>query len=123
MAGSRFKRMRRARATDPVTGEPCSLTCRVCPGSRRAGRNLSSAEKVKHLLGMSLDRAAEIMMWRPLADLDELQLSLRMPVWRVVFIIGAKAMLDGSLEREITSERGRERPLEELTRDFAAREA
>jgi hypothetical protein len=38
-------------------------------------RHFSPAEKVKHFLGMSLDRAAEILTWR-LADLDELQLTL-----------------------------------------------
>ena len=38
---------------------------------------------------MSLDRAAGILTW-PIAELDPLRLSLRMQVWRVVFMIGAK---------------------------------
>jgi hypothetical protein len=49
---------------------------------------------------MRLDRAAEILIWS-LADLDELQQSLWMQVRRVVFMIGVKAMLDGTLEGEI----------------------
>jgi hypothetical protein len=48
---------------------------------------------------MSLDRAAEILTW-PVAELDRLRLSLRMQVWRIVFIIGMKAMLEGKLGRE-----------------------
>jgi len=46
-----------------------------------------------------------------------------MQVWRVVFAIGMKAMLDGTLEREIARarERDRERLLEEL--DCALRSA
>ena len=45
---------------------------------------------------MRLDRAAEILTW-PVAELDPLRLSLRMQVWRIVFMIGAKAYLDGAL--------------------------
>jgi hypothetical protein len=45
------------------------------------------------------------------ADLDELQLSLRWQVWHAVFWIGtkAKAALDGTLDREIARERDRQR--------------
>jgi hypothetical protein len=94
-------RMRKACISDPVTGElvPFPHTSRVAelPTGRR---NFSSAKRGKHLLGVSLDRAAEILIWS-LADLDELQQSLWMQVRRVVFMIGVKAMLDGTLEREI----------------------
>jgi hypothetical protein len=84
-------------------------------------RWFSTAEKVQHLLGMSLDRAAEILTCR-LADLDELRASLGGQVWRVVFMIGVRATLDGALDREVERERDRERRLEELARDFVARD-
>jgi hypothetical protein len=106
-----MKRMRKAGITDPVTGElvPFPYMPRVTelpPGWRW----LSTAEKVEHLLGMSLDRAAEILTW-PVAELDPLRLSLRMQVWHVVFMIGVKAMLNGTLAREADRERDRQRIL------------
>jgi hypothetical protein len=33
------------------------------------------------------------------AELDPLRLSLRMQVWRIVFMIGMRAMLEGKLDR------------------------
>jgi hypothetical protein len=81
-------------------------------------RNFSTAAKIQHLLGMSVTRAAEILMW-PLADLDELQLSLRTQVWRVVFVIGIRALLDGKLDREAARERNRAAILEGLDRKLA----
>ena len=121
MAGSPIKRIRKAGITDPVTGElvPFPYMPRVAelpPGWRW----FSTAEKVEHLLGMSLDRAAEILTW-PLAELDPLQLSLRMQVWRVVFMFGVRAMLDGTLALEADRERGRDRPLEKLLLGLRAR--
>jgi hypothetical protein len=59
----------------------------------------SPGEKIERLLNMPLDRAAEILTW-PMAELDPLRLSLRMQVWRIVFMIGMKAMLEGKLGRE-----------------------
>jgi hypothetical protein len=47
-------------------------------------------------------------MW-PRAELDHLQLSLRMQVWRVVFLFGIRAMLDGEFDRDAARERDRER--------------
>jgi hypothetical protein len=66
---------------------------------------------------MSLDRAAEILTW-PLAELDPLQLSPRMQVWRVAFMIGTKALLDGKLDREAAPERDRERVFAQIAREF-----
>jgi hypothetical protein len=62
-------------------------------------RALSPGEKIERLLNIPLDRAAEILAW-PLAELDPLRLSLRMQVWRIVFMIGMKAMREGKLGRE-----------------------
>jgi hypothetical protein len=44
-----------------------------------------------------------------------------MQVSRVVFMIGVKAMLNGKLDREVAFERNRERLLDEMRRDMAAR--
>jgi hypothetical protein len=102
MAGSPLKRQRKAGVVDPVTGELVPFPYLSHP---RAGlsnaqwRALSPGEKVERLLNMPLDRAAEILTW-PLAELDPLRLSLRMQVWRIVFMIGMKAMREGKLGRE-----------------------
>jgi hypothetical protein len=85
------------------------------PDLPRGWRHFSTADKIKHLLGMSLDRVPEILTW-PVAEFDPLRLSLWMQVWRVVFMIGAKALLDGKLGRE--AERGR--VLAEMARDLRA---
>jgi hypothetical protein len=66
---------------------------------------------------MPLDRAAEILTW-PIAELDPHQLSVKMQVWRVVFMIGVKAWLIGTLGREAARERDRERVLAEMARDL-----
>jgi hypothetical protein len=81
----------------------------------RGWRHWSPAQKIEHL-GMSLDRAAEILTW-PVAELDPLRLSLLMQVWHVVFIIGVKAYLDGKLGREAARERD-QCVLDELVRRF-----
>jgi hypothetical protein len=116
MAGSPLKRQRRLgiRANDgSVIAFPyMPRVANLPPG----WRHWSPAEKIEHLLGMPLDRAAEILS-SP-AEPDPLRLSLLMQVWRIVFRIGVKAMLDGTLERELARERGRQRALEELARNL-----
>jgi hypothetical protein len=57
----------------------------------------------------------------PRAKLDPLQLSLRMQVWRVVFMFGVGAMLDGTLAREADRERDRRRVLDRLSPGLRAR--
>jgi hypothetical protein len=115
-----MKRMRKAGITDPVTGKliPFPYMPRVAD-LPKGWRRLSTAEKIQHLLGMDLTRAAEILMW-PLADLDELQLSLRWQVWRVVFWFGLMAWRDGEFDRDVARERDQERRLEELARRLGA---
>jgi hypothetical protein len=49
------------------------------------------------------------LSWGPIAELDPVRLSIKMEVWRVVFAIGVKAMLNGKLGREAARERDRER--------------
>ena len=79
-----------------------------------------SSFEIQHLIGM--DRCYKILSW-PWSGLDPLRRSMKMQVLRIVFPICSKAMRDGTLEREIACERERERVLEELSREFAARGA
>jgi hypothetical protein len=117
MAGSPLKRQRKAgiRAPDGSVIAFPRLTHARAGLSNAQWRALSPGEKVERLLNMPLDRAAEILAW-PMAELDPHQLSVKMQVWRVVFMIGAKAYLDGTLSREAARERDRQRILDELTR-------
>jgi hypothetical protein len=55
----------------------------------RGWRHWSPAEKIEHLLGMTLDRAHEILSW-PIPELDPFRLSVRVQVMRIVFTIGTK---------------------------------
>ena len=83
-------------------------------------RALSPGEKLERLFGMSLDDIYEIMSW-PIGELDPLRLSVRMQVLRVVFPIGAKALLDGTLGREATRERNRAAALARVDEALRAR--
>jgi hypothetical protein len=67
---------------------------------------------------MSLDRAGEILSWEPVADLDAHRLHVWLQVWRVVFMVGTKALFDGKLERNAARERDQDRILAEMIDDF-----
>jgi hypothetical protein len=118
MPGSPLKRQRKAGVTDPVTGELVQFPRLTHP---RAGlshgewRALGPGQKLERLFSMSLDDLYEIMSW-PIGELDPFRLSVRTQVTRVVFMIGAKALLDGRLGREAARERNRQRIIEELAR-------
>ena len=88
----------------------------------RGWRNFGPAQKVEHLLNMSLDRASEILSWELVTDLDAQRLHVRLQVWRVVFMIRVKALLNGKLDREVAFDRNRQRLPEEIERDLAASE-
>jgi hypothetical protein len=81
-------------------------------------RHFSAAQKIEHLIG--LDRCYEILSW-PWNGLDPVRRSMQMQVMRILLPIGIKAMLDGSLDRELTRERDRAAVLEELNRKFGAK--
>ena len=81
-------------------------------------RHFSAAQKVEHLIG--LDRCYEILSW-PWAGLDPVRRSMQMQVMRVLLPIGIKAVLDGSLDRELARDRNRAAVLEELDRKLHAR--
>jgi hypothetical protein len=82
-------------------------------------RYFSAAQKIEHLIG--LDRCYEILSWRPITDLDPLRRSMQMQVMRVLLPIGIKAVLDGSLDRELTRERNRAAALDELHHKLGAK--
>jgi hypothetical protein len=83
-------------------------------------RHFSAAEKIEHLLGMTLDDMDEILSW-PIAELDPFRLSVRLQVMRIIFAIGVKALLDGKLDRDAARERDRDRVLEKLSLGLHAR--
>jgi hypothetical protein len=119
MLGTPLKRQRKLGVRDE-DGSVIAFPYMPCVADLPRGwQHWSPAQKVEHLLGMSLDRAHEILSWRPIVELDPLRLSLWAQVWRVIFMIGVKAMLDGKLGREAARERDRQCALEELTlREF-----
>jgi hypothetical protein len=121
MAGSPIKRMRRAGVTDPVTGElvPFPYMPRVAD-LPKGWRHFTTVQKIEHLIG--LDRCYEILSWGPITELDPLRQSFQWQVMRVLWSIGLKAMLDGTLDRELARERDRERIVAELVRGFTASE-
>jgi hypothetical protein len=80
-------------------------------------RHFSAAQKIEHLIG--LDRCYEILSW-PWADLDQLRVSMKMQVIRVLLPIGMKAVLYGSLDREVARERDRAAVLDDLARKLSA---
>jgi hypothetical protein len=83
-------------------------------------RHFSPAAKVDHLIG--LDRCYEILSWGPITELDPLRQSFQWQVMRVLWSIGIKAMLDGTLDHGIARERDRGRLVGELVRQFTASE-
>jgi hypothetical protein len=81
-------------------------------------RHFTTAQKIDHLIG--LDRWREILSWGLITELDPLRQSFQWQVTRVFLSIGIKAMLDGTLDRELARERNRQRALDELARQFEA---
>ena len=115
MAGCPIRRARKAavRAEDGSVIAFPRLSHPRTGLSHAEWRALSPAEKIERLFDMSLDDLYESMSW-PIGELDPFRLSVRTQVTRVVFMIGAKALLDGSLGREAA----RERVIANLARDF-----
>jgi hypothetical protein len=91
MAGSPLKRQRKAgvRAADgSVIAFPYMPRVADLP---RGWQHWSPAEKIEHLLGMTLDDIEEIMSW-PIAELDPFRLSVRTQVTRTIFTTCLKAV-------------------------------
>jgi hypothetical protein len=74
----------------------------------------SAAEKVEHLLGMSLDRMHDYLSW-PADCLDPYRLAAQAQVVRVVAVVAAKVGDDARRERD------RERALAKLSLGLRAR--
>ena len=81
-------------------------------------RHFSIAQKIEHLIG--LDRCYEILSWGSIIELDPLRQSFQWQVTRVLLSIGIKAMLDGTLARELQRDRNRAAVFEELDRKLGA---
>ena len=81
-------------------------------------RHFSVAQKVDHLIG--LDRCYQILSWRSYTKLDPLRQSFQLQVIRVLLAIALKAVLDGSLDRELERDRTRAAVLEEFARQLGA---
>jgi hypothetical protein len=81
-------------------------------------RHFSAGQKIEHLIG--LDRCYEILSW-PFRELDPLRRSMQMQVMRVLLPIGIKAVLDGSLDRELARDRDRAAALNELHHKLGAK--
>ena len=80
-------------------------------------RHFSAAQKMEHLIG--LDRCYEILSWGSITELDSLRQSFQWQVMRVLWSIGIRAMLDGTLARESARERNRAAVFEELAHDLS----
>jgi hypothetical protein len=66
---------------------------------------------------MSLDQARDILSW-PRAELDPQRLSLQVRVIRIVVKIAGKALLDGSLDRDVARERERDAALARMVSEL-----
>ena len=81
-------------------------------------RHFSAGQKIEHLIG--LDRCYEILSWQ-WTGLDPVRRSMQMQVMRILLPIGIKAVLDGSLDRELTRERNRAAALDEIHHKLGAK--
>ena len=111
-----------AKATAQTRRSPRGWKCHclsIHAARRRPSGRLAAflgSAKIEHLIG--LDRCFEILSW-PSNGLDPLRRSMQMQVMRVLLPIGIKAVLDGSVDRELIRERNRAAMLEELARDLS----
>ena len=118
MAGSPLKRQRK-QGVRLADGSIITFPYMPRVADLPAGwRLFSVAQKVEHLIG--LDRCHEILSWGRITELDPLRRSFQMQVMRLLLSIGIKAVLDGSLDRELARERNRTAVLESLARDLGA---
>src|SRR5262249_40370052 len=111
MASSPMRKLRKTGAVDPdgnlvtIPRLPSVTGAHKPPGWNR----WTAAEKVEHLLGMSLDRSHDYVSW-PADELDPYRLAAQTQVIRVVVMVAAKVGDEARRERE------RQRILEELAR-------
>ena len=119
MAGSPLKRQRKLgvrRNDGSILAFPYMPRAADLPAG---WRHFTTAQKIEHLIG--LDRCYEILSWGPITELDPLHQSFQWQAMRVLWSIGIKAMLDGSLDRDLTRERNRAAALDELHHKLGAK--
>src|SRR5215469_16920330 len=113
MASSPMRRLRKTGAVDQdgnvvtIPRLPSVAGANKPPGWKR----WSPAEKVEHLLALSLDRMHDYLSW-PADGLDPHRLAAQTQVIRVVAMVAAKVGEEARRERE------RQRVLGELVRGF-----
>ena len=113
MASSPMRKLRKTGAVDAdgnvvtIPRLPSVAGAHKPPGWNR----WSAAEKVEHLLGMSLDRMHDYLSW-PADGLDPYRLAAQAQVIRVVAMVAAKVGVEARRDRE------RERVLAEMARDL-----
>jgi hypothetical protein len=110
--------MRKLRKTGAVDQDGKLITIPRLPSVTGANKppgwnRWSAAEKVEHLLGLSLDRMHDYLSW-PADDLDPYRLAAQTQVIRVVAMVGAKV---GDQARR---ERRGQRIVNELLRKISA---
>jgi hypothetical protein len=111
--------MRKLRKTGAVDADGNAVTIPRLPSVTSAHKppgwdRWSAAEKVEHLLGMSLDRMYDYLSW-PADGLDPYRLAAQTQVVRVVTMVAAKVGV------EVHRKRNRDRVLEALARGLRAR--
>jgi|SRR6516165_3453406 hypothetical protein len=119
MAGSPLKRQRKLgvrRNDGSILAFPYMPRAADLPAG---WRHFTTAQKIEHLIG--LDRCYEILSWGPITELDPLRRSMQMQVMRIMLPIVIKAVLDGSLDRDLTRERNRAAALDELHHKLGAK--
>jgi hypothetical protein len=106
-----MRKLRKTGAVDPdgnvvtIPRLPSVTGAHKPPGWNR----WSAAEKVEHLLGMSLDRMHDYLSW-PADDLDPYRLAAQTQVVRVVAMVAAK------VGEEARRQRDRQRVFAEMSR-------
>jgi hypothetical protein len=117
MAGSPIRKLRKTPAVDH-DGNVVTIPrlASVAGSNKPPGWNRwSDAEKVEHLLGMSLDRMHDYLAW-PADGLDPCRLAAQAQVIRVITMVAPKAGVEAARGRE------RERVLAEMARDLGDRD-
>jgi len=116
MANSPMRKLRKTGAVDP-DGNVVTIP-RLPPvagADKPAGwERWSDAEKVGHLLGLTLDRMYDYLSWPP-DNLDPHRLAAQQQTVRIVAMIAARAGVEARRSRE------REQALQALVRDLPPR--
>jgi hypothetical protein len=116
MAGCPMRRARKANVRD-ASGEVVvfPFLTKISGADKPRGWNRwSAAEKVEHLLGISLDRMHDYLSW-PADGLDPHRLAAQAQVIRVIAVVAAKVGVEARRERD------RDRVLEKLSLGLRAR--